>query len=77
MVVLNRESVMNNLTNLSRLKVEVLYDLKGWTDGCIRRLEDSDDGKAAWLLKKIIETMENPVVIKNLKDILDELDRQS
>jgi hypothetical protein len=63
----------SNLSSHNRPKVEVLYDLSGWIKDCILRIEDGDDEKAARKLEKIIDTLENPVVIQNLKDIRDDL----
>lgn len=64
---------MSNLSSKNRPKVEVLYDLSGWIRDCILRIENGEDPKAARTLEKIINTMENPVVIQNLKDIRDDL----
>lgn len=64
---------MSNLSSYNSQKVEVLYDLSGWIKDCILRMEDGEDLKAVRQLEKIIDSMENPVVIQNLKDIRDDL----
>jgi hypothetical protein len=73
MVVLSGERGMSNLSALSKQKVQILYELSGWIQDCIRRIDDGDDEKAAIKLDKIIEEIENPVVVQNLKDVAEEL----
>jgi hypothetical protein len=65
--------MMSNISSNNRQKIEVLYDLRGWIKDCILRIEERNDELAARKLKKIIATMENPIVIENLKDVFDDM----
>lgn len=53
--------------------LQSLHDIIGWSTDVLIRVREGDDIVAARTLQKVIDTMENPVVIKNLKEVLEEL----
>jgi hypothetical protein len=55
--------------------LQSLHDLIGWSRNTLILVREGDDIKAARTLRKIIESMENPVIIQNLKDVLTELEK--
>jgi hypothetical protein len=63
----------SNLNPRNMQILQSLHDIIGWSTDVLIRVREGDDIVAARTLKKVIDTMENPVVIKNLKEVLEEL----
>jgi hypothetical protein len=59
----------------TRQKLQILDDLSGWSKNTLIRVRQEDNLSAARTLRKIIDSIENPVVLSNLKDVLTELER--
>jgi hypothetical protein len=53
--------------------IETLKDLDGWIRDCLIRLKTGDEDKAQITLTKIVDTIQNPVVVENLKRQLGEM----
>jgi hypothetical protein len=63
----------SNLNPRNMQILQSLHDIIGWSTDVLIRVREGDDIVAARTLQKVIDTMENPVVIKNLKEVLEEL----
>jgi hypothetical protein len=62
----------------SRMQVSYgMKDARDWMSNTIVRCEEdgiSQAENAAWTLRKVIAFMENPVALKNLKTLLEDLE---
>lgn len=72
------DTIYDRLSGEAKMQIRYgLKDLDGWLRNTIAVCESDSVGqteKAAWSLRKVIDTMENPVAIANLKSLLAELE---
>lgn len=71
------DKIYDRLTPESKMRLDGLDNFTGWARNTIVRCKGDSIGQAenaAWTLRKVIEFMENPTAIANMKDLLKELE---